>query len=668
MSLEQPDGMTRRHLMTAAVLNAVGIGTALVGIGFGALTGVSDGGRNRLSVMAPQGVFSQRTFNLNPFATGAGQGAGFRLYFDHLVLPIESPLGEFRTSGHAVGTGDGQAVTVPCAVTDYELVGPGEVRLTFDDRLDYWNGESFDGRSYWLHDRVGFFQSGGAFRGDSFEGDLESDVVYRRSVDAGERTNRFDTRSGVHPGRPPFPPSFTEQWVERFTEAATADESTTIAGDLLSTHVSFPELADEGYGTGVYELKSAEDVHQTGLVGRLREDHPGSATVEEIWVEPMGAGLEGNSQEMKVNNGEIDVGRGLIDEHRGQYHPGSLPESIEQLTVYPEPRVPGLQLVFDWSNDHLRRLWVRRGLIAAAAFEAGLANLPDRVRVGPYHDTGMLSSIDERAFDDSFLERLYDYPFAMDRDRAVRWFREAGYTRAGGTWRDSAGDALSLTLLAPLTYEALARTIKNAWEEVGVDADVTLRVTNEVASNVAVGDFDVVIGQTPAGWHRTAYYNDWFVASNDTVAGSPVAVVGGQLGSREDESGLSSLPDRVTLPERPGLRVDDVEYADGGARYRFDDVGAEYSVRETVERIHSEGVDEATLTADLRVAARWYNYAVPNFVFAQHQIALWGDVDTYWFTDDDRALRTAPVRETIPNHYLLQSGAIRVNEPTTAGG
>jgi len=597
--------------------------------------------------------------DLNPYQRGTSQTPYVSL-FDALVLPVEETTGAIRTSGHEASVG-GETVSVPCAVADYERDGSAYV-VTFDDRFSYWNGDPLNARAYWIADRLSFLLSGGQFDDDAqFTNELVSDTEYRRSFGDLENLDRFDVYRLASPGAPPLPPSFTESWLEQAEDATTESEISEIRRDIASKDITFQRFADKGYGSGAYELRSSEDI--VGGNGRYfvlhrRSDHPGSAPLETVRIRVIPQAKSNTFQNIAISNNQIDYGDGLIASAGGDLQRDGIPENLTQLGTFRSPRQAATQLLFDWSNTHLRRLWVRRALVAAMPLAMLRKNVWGAQRAPPATHSGLLARIAERVFEQSFVDSLADYPIASDTDRASEWLRRAGYSREDGTWYDSDGDPLRVPITIPDNLAGLS-VLVDGLSSFGVEITRNTVPRKKWGSAVAAGGFGVTAAITPAGWTPDAYYSERFLTNEFTVFGSPLVAVDNPLDGCTEADTVASVAGTVTLPEQPGaLEIEDVDYADGGQRYRWDGAGVDRSICGAVGTIQdSEASDQARREA-MRTAARWYNYAIPNFVFAERQVGLWGDTGSYAFPSAE-SLQTMPYTNGNRVQYAIQAGLIQ---------
>ncbi|ELZ24168.1 hypothetical protein C475_13002 [Halosimplex carlsbadense 2-9-1] len=631
------------------------------------------------------------TLDMGPSMNTPAGRPHFEGFLQSLVLPTHAPTGESLTSGHT-WTVDGSTLSVPCAVESFEGTDGGSIRYRFDDRLTYWSGEPLDGRAYYLRDRIGWLETNGAFREESFGSELESDTVYRREPLAGP-TNPVAARANAHPGMAPLPPAYSEPWVEQFADATTEEAVRQTYLDYHQGKLSVETFAEEGYGTGRYEVRSADDVtselvelphglrtNTEFVYAEPRSEYPGPTdrpTLRIVCGAGMGApamsGLRGGGGGGRpsgslydprdfVNGDEIDFGRGVIAESKADFFRKQVPDDIEQLRTWPNPAGGGRQLTFNWANDHLRRLWVRRAIVAAAPFGRMRSNQYGRGSMAPSSDAGTLGSIAERALGESFVESLYTYPLESDTDLAARWLRRAGYERVDGLWTGPDGEELSLLLSVFSSEIGDVQTLVARLKSFGIAVETEQLLAGGISyeGNVEAGGFDLLVSNAPAGRSVLPYYGDWFSVWESGMSMPPIAVAGNPLGSCREDPPLASVPASVTLPSEPGsLAVDGADYGDGGATYEHD-AGETVALCEAVDRLRDGGTDAEGFREAARRCARWYNYAVPNFVFAQDRTGLWAELSEFSVSADaDRSLGMSRGEPAAPVHYHVQAGTLR---------
>jgi len=602
--------------------------------------------RRTITAVAPRADGPER---FNPYGLNQ-RGRAVVEPFQQLVLPADAPGGEFYTDGHT-WTVDGTEVSVTCAVTDF-TVEPDAVTTRFRSDLTYWNGDALDARAFFLGDRLGWlaFQSADS----EFPHELESDTEYRRKLDTDDWA---EVRGSVHPGAPPVPPSFTEGWIERFESAGSQEASDEVYSDLNGVDVDRYRFVADGYGSGVYRVDSEDHATDRGLAGTVREDHPGDPAVPNLLLRTP----RGGQVDSLVGSGDVDVVDGQIASRGGDVGPDAVSSSVEQVATYPAPVEGGLAVAFNWANDHLERLWVRRAIAAALPGERVVANTSGASGQPLDQHSGLLSAVASARLGSDFLEGLHDYPTAADTGTAAGWLERAGYTREDGAWYDPDGERFALTMVSGERAGPADTTIENGLAEFGVDVATetpSTRPTDNFTPTIEGGDWDLTVGFAPSGLSVADHYAAATEFVGSEVTGSPLAVGGATLGTCGVGTEWLSPPETVTVPREPGtLEIEGVDYADGGTAYRHDG-GEDVDVCGAIERLRTPGTSAEERRAAARQCARWYNYALPSFVVAQARDGFFGNVGDFSFAEGEGAQVARPPTWSAAQ-YHLQAGAVR---------
>lgn len=611
-------------------------------------------------------------------APGRGHVLGF---FHALVLPVDASTGEYRTSGHTWRLDD-HDVSVPCLIREYR-VADRTAELVFDGRHSYWNGEPLDARAYYLAERVRWLANLGAFDEETFGSVLVSDTEYHRALDDAA-PNRFALRRHVHPGLPPLPPSYNEPRIERFESAGTEETVDDLWAEYYRGFLGLEEFVEEGYGSGAYEVSSTDDVRtevfDTGAgmaanrnvaYAQSRESHPGTPAAERLRVlggvsDGGGGGNPGSRSDVGlgglVADGQVAFGSGVVGDPPSDLIADELPASVDQVGTFPNPVTPGRGLVFNWRDDHVRRLWVRRALVAAAPFDRAIDNVDGASSRPPGTHSAIHPRVDERVFDPEFRDALYDYPVAADVETAAGWLQRGGYERTDDGWVGPDGETLGITVVTQGEDDVtVAESIVGGWRSLGVDVSIDNLPGQRYERRIRGGDFHVAIGTFAGGWTATDFYGDWIEVGETFVATSAIATFGTPLETCRDDP-LAAPPATVTLPSEPGaLTIEGAEYGDGEATYRRPEAeGDDRSICEAVSTLDETGVDAEAYREAARICARWYNYALPNFQFACDREGVWADSEVLSTpSSEHRSVSLARGRPLAPEQYHLQAGTVR---------
>ncbi len=647
--------LDRRDFSKLLVASAVG---SIAGCGGDAGSGISDEdleGRT-LTVV---GQTSASRSQLNPYALRQ-RGVSIRDFLDQLVLPVLDPTGDPLTSGHTWNVGDVE-VSVPCAVSEYQIDPPDGYTLTFDDRLTFWNGEPLDARAFEHRDRIWHLLNWKFDDERSFTGELLSDTEYRRTFPDGR--NRLEIERELFPGNPPFPRTFTDPWYQQLVDASSQDAVDEVFSDLSAEDITFATFAEEGYGTGAFALESTEDIYTNSIVARARDDHPVDSSISNLLIQLAGGPESNQILASTLGSGDIDVGSAIIADEGGDLDRQSISENIAQQGLYHSPRAPGTQLLFNWGNKHIRRLWVRRALVAAIPFDEAISNVWGATRSPPVHQTGLLSSVDEATFEDDFLSALQQYPMEQDEETAGQWLERAGYHEENSTWQSPDGEALQVRMLiarGDATSNTLGQTIVNGLDAFGLTVALTNARSDGYENALQTGDYELAIGSTPGDWSPVRQYAADLSLGRGGIGGSPLSIGGNPLDTCSEESRPFSTPATVTLPDEPGaMTIEGASYDGGGATYQHDG-GIDVSICEAADRLTAPDSDDDELQEAAEICARWYNYAIPNVVFAQDRIGLIGNVEEFTFpAAESPATKAMRSWTTNPAHYHVQAGIIR---------
>jgi len=588
---------------------------------------------------------------LNPYAArGSALPAWRRLQAP--VLPVDRSTGEYRPSGHTWSV-DGEEVTVPALIADYAVEGTDAVRYTVDERFTYWNGDPITARAFHLNNRLralGFYSG---IDGE-YGGELVSDTEFRSPL--GDELNRAGIRPAIHPGLPPLPPAFTEPWVERLADATTkaaVDETYT---ELSLVEMTFQWFAEKGWGTGAYAIEEPADAAPVGIVAGLREDHPGEATVENLVLENVQPYVIDEAKGVKAER--IDLGNGIVSTNGGFSAP-AMPERIEELGRY-RTSGAGFKLLFDWGDPHMARLPVRRAVVTALPIgDLMLAVSGDRM-TPPVHDSGMLSA-DTRALGADFCDSLHRYLREPDIERAAAWMREAGYALENGQWVGPDGGTPSVTI--PTTssprFSEPTKAVVNALADFGFDASWRVVMAGNGEMSDALRErYGLAVSRVGGGWTPANQYGSTPGVSNGRPYGATVAPGRSPLATCTDAPAPATTPSEVTIPKEPGaLRIESAEY-EGDTDY-VHATGETINPCADSNALWDPELDAASARAAARRCARWYNYALPTFVFAGPQTGVWGDTEAFDYPRDPRALGTADPVSSDPLRYLVQAGLVR---------
>lgn len=635
--------------------------------------GSLDAATDRLTVAADT---TPAAANVNQWADEE-EIAGFE-YFMELGAPRSPETWELLRSGTTFDAdwieGTDQ-VSIPTMLADYEVDPPHDVYETYDDRLTYWDGTPLDAEARLLRESVYHYQSddGNAKFDDTntFTHATEDQWTYHRwtdrgdveGVDADERSRPVLENEVFGPEFVPMHPDFTGAYVERYEDASTVEAVGAITEELASEQVDFERFAEEGWGSGLYEIENADDVLEDRVVAKRREDHPNDhADVDElelVFASP-------DQEALAAERGEMDLGRGVVGE-RGRLSPDALPEHVGQIDR--SIGDSGDKVLFNLNDHHLGRLWVRRAIVALVDWtqvtqigwgEAG-ADLTK-------FDTGLHNTVSTDTFDWDFLSSLYEYPREYDLETAVDWLRRAGYegSREEG-WTSPEGEPLELEIVATEDAEEVyiraSQVIQANLQSLGVDATVEI-VSNVPGYERRLGsDGDGVDFQIALFWDT--FTEPWeFYAAEGMWWDAPL--VAGE--SADDPWGVPAEDypafDTYGTPMAPEVPTDvgSIRAPDEAGRTPDLDDGETIELPPRVDAFRQPQTDgedeelgpsgEERFQQFYRDCARVYNYYVPQFRFHDYARGAWGNLRDYDWPEEGSELN----RMSRPDKFLARAG------------
>jgi len=581
-------------------------------------------------------------------------------------------------SGHSWEIEGRGEVEVTTHIKNASVNPPFEWTHVFDDRITYWDGTPMDAEAHRLHDRVDF--AGGHLKADeTFNHEVVDQWTYRSWRDKGEAegqnpnpTNAPILRSRIGT-EAPFHPTYTREWAQRYEDATTEDAVKEITNDIQGVSVTFRDAQEKGLGSSVYRLESPEDITSQEIVGHRWDEHPNSenVTLDTLRVQV----ATGDRFNVLLQEGDIDFHEGIVQAETGQYNRNLLPDHVQELARF--LRYNGNQVVMNWKNKHLSRLWVRRALVAAVDWEAVNVNGwgPSRTASLAY-DTGMMNFHSNRYFQEGFLENLHRWPRGSDMELAEEYMRNAGYTKEDGIWTDWTGDAVDLSFLINNTVNEFipaAQTIQQNLQQLGFQVGTTNVDWANFSSGMDNHNYDMALLWGTAS--RDIW--DWYDTRGNSWAGR---LVGGdpndadlRVETEEMAEGTDATPD---THDDEGMPLQVQIPTDIGAIEAPDRAGASPDLAEA--GIDSEMIDLAYLTNAFRFedttredmvefgrkCARFYNYYLPDFYFHQYTWGMWGNVRDYDFPERNHTAYQASDGTAGIDAYQALAGTISTKGDT----
>lgn len=531
------------------------------------------------------------------------------------------------------------SVSIMTWFTGYEVDAPYDVYETHDERTTYWNGDPMDAEARETHTHVHYFQNGNKFAEDtSYREEATSQWEYHwwepdgSGALADDPTARhiLESQAAPNDGDMPLHPDFTTPYLERYRDASSTDQASSVTDDLTSDRIPLRRLHEEGRGAGPYEITSTDDIGSARLTLHARADHPntGNTNVQRLAI----MWGEGDRRQTLATNGALDL-NGNIVAPNGLYSWETLPDHMQELTRWMRSS-GGDKWRLNWNGAHLGNLWARRALAAAVDWNAVGSNVWGQERSVPLeHHTYMLDAQSQALFSGEFLDSLHAWPMESDVETAAEYMRRAGYSKQGNQWVDRSGNPASTDLVATSAIQdhvGAAQTIRANLANFGFDVNFTTQgwsswTNNLTAENGLNYDFSLF-------WHGYpnpfGYYNStpgWW--SGTLVMGKADAPT--QPVDADTEMDSQGKPLQVDLPTEVGS----IEAPDeAGKRPELSD-GRTINLAEVVQQIREPGQSEQQVQDFYRTCAQYYNYYLPHFVFHQYNWGAWGNVRDFDWPD-----------------------------------
>lgn len=265
-------------------------------------------------------------FNANPW-TAQDNTTGDRFLMELNGLNrVDST--EISLSGTTVPTPhkpDHDEVEIMTWIEEYSIEAPYDWRQSYDDRATFWNGDPYDAETLVTHNHVAWFRNGNKFvEGATFNEEAVDQWTRHGWFDKGDAPDQKknpvskpvleDAATGLL-FNPPMHPDFTKPYLRKFESAGTEEKASAVGSDLTSDSISLDRLAENGWGSGMYELRSPDDIGSGRAVLHLRDDdadtpHPNAKHTNVKRLEMLWAAEE--RRQTLQTNGQIDVDDGAI--------------------------------------------------------------------------------------------------------------------------------------------------------------------------------------------------------------------------------------------------------------------------------------------------------------------------------------------------------------------
>jgi len=614
-----------------------------------------------------------------------------------MTLPYQEGQSRFYTSNHTWDIPDLGEVEVMTWLENYRIEAPFDWWETYDDRTMYWDGTNMDAEARKLHEQIAYYAEGaGDFSPGSPNFEQVSDWEMHLWNDKGEAEggtaapqNQFSIQSNVGMYEPPPHPNLTGPWAESAMEADTQEEVNSIYSDDIQGYVlTYNEMAENGYGSGLYMADGADAVTDQGVRLTARdgsgdlEAHPNyrDQTVDEIFLRV--AGVE--RRNTFLNQGEIDLDMAVIEEQSGPVNRETLPGRVQQLSTFPATAMNGFP--FNWDGD-LGNLWVRRAIIEAVDWVSIAANAhgPNSFFLTQHH-TGLLDAMAERWFDSEFLDNLIDWSNRADTETGEEYMEKAGYSKQGGNWVSPEGEPAEILLKASpgygQLYELSCQALQQQLNNFGIDANYQGLSTSAVNTARDNMSYDALYwwNNMRNPWEAYTSSTGWwnpkiverdpdFPNSHDGWSDTPnglspdpedVTNAEGEVVDPADTHDLRGMPIEVDLPTQVG---DMSAPTIAGKEPNLDGVTDSRTVNlmELLIEFHTDpDIGAERVTELLETFAWFYNYYLPDFWSVQGAGGVIGNVRDFNFTERGHNSYAASVRTGgFSDQYQSHSGLVR---------
>jgi len=607
------------------------------------------------------------SLNLNRWAESSNTAAA--AYFRELMDPrIGSQADKMILSDrefevpHIEGR---DTVSIPTVTEEFRVEPPYDKYMEMNPDLTYWDGTPIDARSQVLTSRMDYYANNRKFQeSQTFNAEATGDFKFHwwRNKGDVEGQEANPTNGQVLKTEPigmvPFHPGFTEPYVQQFKDASNQDAVDGLISKLEGENITFSRLADESWGSGIYEIESSDSITETDIMATLREDHPNDiAKIPNLRV----VFATGSRQKTLRSEGEIDLGGGAVLEKGGTINREILPDYTQEVDRWLTTGTD--QVRFNWQNKHIARLWVRRAMVAAVDWEQAAINGWGSGRSIPITEhTWLADSAARDFFSEEFLDSLYEWPMEAQPEKAAEYMRKAGYTKENGIWTDQAGDQVELNYVSNADvsdWAGFVQTLTTALDNFGFEVDMTAIPGDAYFDALGATNLNYDIAQQWGGSSAEPFQAYWSVGgwwANLLVGGDPNDPSASHVDA--ETQGPNHTHDTVDTANKPlqGVQIPtsigSIEAPEpAGRKPDLQAAGIDAETIDLATLIHSlrdPDITQEQYKANARKCARYYNYYLPSFKFHQFSWGMWGNVRDFDF---------AP-RGTTANHLGATFNAI----------
>ncbi|GGC64886.1 ABC transporter substrate-binding protein [Haloferax sulfurifontis] len=529
---------------------------------------------------------------------------------------LQDQLFEEVARGYADGT------VRPDLLEDMTVDGR-TLTLTFPEGFKWWNGDDLTAEDYYIGLEIDRLQSPEQSPIES--NTLVDDYTIERTFKTAVSPNLM--KANVAETFVNTPRSIYREYLTRYEEASSESERESVTSDLLDMSITTQQLIDEGLGNALYRVTG---FNSSETVLEKFEDHPYASRTDipKVRIIPE---TTADVESLSVND-QLDMNPDvLMSESQQSRYPDNI-ENVYRLNWFRTQK-----FTFNFKNEHIARLPVRRAIVNAVDFESMVAAMRQAGTVGApaENQTALRSTIHEEYLGEEFVDQLIDYPVGKDLDAATQLLEDAGYTKENGTWVDPNGESFTFTVLTQNnnTQVQATKVFNDQLNAFGLQTEISTVSSTDYYQRLQTYEADIfwIWHVAKALWHPTAYFSNNFYGIE---VGDP---------SSGNETGPTGKPFTTTIPSEVGA----TEISGSGKEIQPAQLMNDLPNSESAEQVKER-------TRDL---VQWFNYALPDFVFVEEDSGYWGDTRDFSMpTGDDYELNT-----NRPGEFSFKNGWISSN-------
>nr|WP_239640659.1 ABC transporter substrate-binding protein [Haloferax denitrificans] len=529
---------------------------------------------------------------------------------------LQDQLFEEVARGYADGT------VRPDLLDDMSVDGR-TLTLTFPEGFKWWNGDDLTAEDYYIGLEIDRLQSPEQSPIES--NTLVDDYTIERTFKTAVSPNLM--KANVAETFVNTPRSIYREYLTRYEEASNESERESVTSDLLDMSITTQQLIDEGLGNALYRVTG---FNSSETVLEKFEDHPYASRTDipKVRIIPE---TTADVESLSVND-QLDMNPDvLMSESQQSRYPDNI-ENVYRLNWFRTQK-----FTFNFKNEHIARLPVRRAIVNAVDFESMVAAMRQAGTVGApaENQTALRSTIHEEYLGEDFVDQLIDYPVGKDLDAATQLLEDAGYTKENGTWVDPDGESFTFTVLTQNnnTQVQATKVFNDQLNAFGLQTEISTVSSTDYYQRLQTYEADIfwIWHVAKALWHPTAYFSNNFYGIE---VGDP---------SSGNETGPTGKPFTTTIPSEVGA----TEISGSGKEIQPAQLMNDLPNSESAEQVKER-------TRDL---VQWFNYALPDFVFVEEDSGYWGDTQDFSMpTGDDYELNT-----NRPGEFSFKNGWISSN-------